>query len=401
MAYFKICVRAKRRDNTYPIYIRVTHHGEVGYLKTDKLCKAKSIKKGEVIDNYIIKELSELIDSYIDRLNRENIKNWSVKKVIEFLNSNSSNPSFSSFCRLFIAKMNNENRETTSINYELALKRLEEFMGKNDILFSDITSSIIRGYIESMKDSLYKKHGYPNRIKTMFKAGCEKYNDYDTGDMIIRNNPFRGVKIPRPVSPRKRALDIEVIKKFINVDLSNVPTIVNGLEEKSIRAKNVCLMVFCLAGMNTIDLYYLLPENFKDGKICYCRKKTSSRRDDKAYMEITVPDIIKPLMEKYKGKRKLFNFCETYCDSRCFNKAINDGIKEITNLIHSEHITVYSFRHSWATLAQNVFGASLDMVGFCLNHASSHRVTAGYVKTDFSPIDRMNEKILNYVFNKQ
>lgn len=34
MAYFKICVRAKRKDNTYPVYIRVTHHGQVGYIKT-------------------------------------------------------------------------------------------------------------------------------------------------------------------------------------------------------------------------------------------------------------------------------------------------------------------------------------------------------------------------------
>lgn len=45
MAYFKICVRAKRKDNTYPVYIRVTHHGQVGYIKTDKVCKAKSVRK--------------------------------------------------------------------------------------------------------------------------------------------------------------------------------------------------------------------------------------------------------------------------------------------------------------------------------------------------------------------
>ena len=68
MAYFKICVRAKRKDNTYPVYIRVTHHGQVGYIKTDKVCKAKSVRKGEVIDNYIIKDISILFLNFVRSL---------------------------------------------------------------------------------------------------------------------------------------------------------------------------------------------------------------------------------------------------------------------------------------------------------------------------------------------
>jgi len=61
----------------------------------------------------------------------------------------------------------------------------------------------------------------------------------------------------------------------------------------------------------------------------------------------------------------------------------------------------YIFRHSWATIAQVVFEAGLDVVGLCLNHASPLRVTAGYVKTDFSIIDRLNIKILRYVFEEK
>jgi len=64
-------------------------------------------------------------------------------------------------------------------------------------------------------------------------------------------------------------------------------------------------------------------------------------------------------------------------------------------------VSTYSFRHSWATIAQVVFEAGLDVVGLCLNHASPLRVTAGYVKTDFSIIDRLNIKILRYVFEEK
>lgn len=215
MAYFKICVRAKRKDNTYPVYIRVTHHGQVGYIKTDKVCKAKSVRKGEVIDNYIIKDISILIDGYMSRLNREDIQCWDIRKILDFLRRDSSAPSFSEFCEEFTSKMDNEGRESTSINYKLALRRLEEYMGKDDILFSDLTSSIFKEWIDSMKDSLYKKHGYPKRIKTMFMAGCERYNNYDTGEMLIRNNPFRGVRVPRPTVPEKRALDIRTVRDFL------------------------------------------------------------------------------------------------------------------------------------------------------------------------------------------
>ena len=400
MAYFKICVRAKRKDNTYPIYIRVTHHGKVGYIKTDKVCKSKSVRKGEVIDNYIIKDISIIIENYMERLNRANTHDWSFSKLIDFLKSDNQVPSFSLFCKVFIEKMDDEGRETTSVNYKLAQKRLEEFMGKDDILFSDITSLIFKAWIESMKDSKFKKHGYPKRIKTMFNAGCEMYNNYDTGEMVIKNNPFRGVKVPRPTVPEKRAIELKDIRKFFEIDLSSLPGEINGLEARAIRAKDVCLMVFCLAGINTADLYYMEKDCLRDGKLCYCRRKTTGRRDDKAYIEVQVPDIILPLFEKYKGEKRLFSFCEIYKKNSYFNKCINEGIKDIMEIGELPYISIYSFRHSWATFAQNVFGATLDLVGFCLNHVSELRVTAGYVKVDFTLIDKLNSKILNYVFKK-
>lgn len=401
MAYFKICVRAKRKDNTYPIYIRVTHHGKVGYIKTDKVCKTKAVRNGEVIDNFIIKDVSIQIDNYIERLNREKIQDWTVGKMIDFLRTDNRAPSFSTFCKEYVTKMDNDGRESTSINYKLAVKRLEEFMKKDDILFSDITSSIFKSWIESMKDSKFKKHGYPKRIKTMFFAGCEKYNNYDTGEISIKNDPFRGVKVPRPIVPEKKALELDVLRKFFYSDISRLPRETNSLEPRAFRAKDVCMLVFCLVGINTADLYFLEKDNFRDGKLCYCRRKTTGRRDDKAYIEITVPEYIRPLFKKYEGKKRLFSFCEIYSSSKNFNKCINEGIKDITDIVDLPYISVYSFRHSWATIAQNVFEASLDLVGFCLNHASTHRVTAGYVKTDFSPIDKMNTKILKHVFEKK
>lgn len=49
----------------------------------------------------------------------------------------------------------------------------------------------------------------------MFRAGCDKYNDYDTGEMRIRHDPFRVVKIPPKNIADKKALPVDVLRRFL------------------------------------------------------------------------------------------------------------------------------------------------------------------------------------------
>lgn len=401
MAYFKICVRGKRKDNTYPIYIRVTHRRQVGYIKTNKVCKAKFVRNGDITDPYIIKDVYIQIDSYLDRLNRVNTEGWDIGRIMDFLRNDRVSLSFSDFSREFISKMENEGRGRSARNYMSALKSMEGFFGSQDISFSDITSLSLKDWITSMRDSRQKKNAYPNCVKTMFRAGCEKYNDYDTGEMRIRHDPFRLVKIPPKSIADKKALSVDVIRRFFDVDITSLKPSKRGMPPRAYIAKDVSLLVFCLVGINTVDLYNLDKECYKDGKLCYNRMKTKGRRADEAYIEIGVPDMVKHLFLRHQGKEKLFDFCESYASDKTFNDCVNRGIRDIVRLGGLPPVSTYSFRHSWATIAQTVFEAGLDTVGLCLNHASSLRVTAGYVKTDFSVIDRLNAKILDYVFEEK
>jgi len=91
---------------------------------------------------------------------------------------------------------------------------------------------------------------------------------------------------------------------------------------------------------------------------------------------------------------------QMYSDSVNFNKAINTGLKSICEKEEVKKITTCYLRHSWATIAQNHCGASTEMVAFCLNHSSAHKVTESYIKKDFSPIDELNKKVLDYIFEK-
>ena len=45
MANFKAVVRMARADGFYQVYIRVTHHRQVGYVKTDKMVTKNELTK--------------------------------------------------------------------------------------------------------------------------------------------------------------------------------------------------------------------------------------------------------------------------------------------------------------------------------------------------------------------
>ncbi len=53
------------------------------------------------------------------------------------------------------------------------------------------------------------------------------------------------------------------------------------------------MMVLCLAGINTIDLYNLKKEGYRKGVICYRRSKTTASRKDVAYFEVRVESILR------------------------------------------------------------------------------------------------------------
>ena len=49
-------------------------------------------------------------------------------------------------------------------------------------------------------------------------------------------------------------------------------------------------------------------------------------------------------------------------------------------------------------MAQNDCGATISEVAFAMNHASGHKVTRGYLKIDFSPAWKLNEKVVDLIF---
>ena len=401
MATFKPCIRSVRDDGFAQAYIRISHKSATDYIKTDYWVEAKKgIKDGEIVDRYVLTECLIIIKDYINKLNGVNIKGWTVQKVKQHLLMDSSGISFTDFSEIYIKReMLNKNDPSkryspgSAANYQTSVNSLKKFLKKDDLTFKDLSTKSIGKWIESLNGMKRAKSMYPQSIKTIFDAGLIEYNDYDNEIMLIKNNPFKANKVPsQDKSSPKRNIDRDLLKKILFSDVKG---------EKSIMARDVAFMSFCLAGINTVDLYLMKKENFRQKKLCHNRKKTMDERPDGAYFEITVPEMILPLFEKHKGEEALFNFPEKYYSAKEFNKAVNEGLKQISEQLGIEDTTSYTFRKTWSSMAQNDCGASTELVAFCLNHASAHRVTDGYIEKDFSPVDKMNKKVIDFVFNNK
>ncbi|MDR2138274.1 MAG: site-specific integrase [Tannerella sp.] len=387
MATFSAVVRTKKELNT--VYIRISHRSHPDYIPTSMIVHRSGLRKGKIADHTILANCAILIKRYVERLNSVEIRNWTVGEIKKFLLSESEGISFTGFARGYIERMKREGRKKPAANYACALHSLHGHTRRENLFFHDLTARMLREWIESLSGTARAKNMYPVIVRKIFEEGCMEYNDYDRDIIKIRNQPFRTVRIPESDVPDKRSLPVETLRRIMAAE---------ALSPRERLALDVAQIVLRLAGINTVDLYGMSREAFSGGKLHYCRTKTGGKRRDRAYMEITVMDELLPLFARYAGRERLFVFGERYADADVFARMVNTGLKSVCKRIGVQEITVYWLRHTWATVAQNECGASTEQVGFCLNHTSAHRVTEGYIKKDFSPVDILNRKVINYIF---
>ena len=401
MATLKPCVQKMRSDGLYPVYIRVTHDRKVGYIKTDKCVAKKDVSRSkEIKDSFVLNYCTKVILDYNELLNQKDTTAWNLKDIIKFLTSGQAEVCFSDYARLHIAHMVNKGQERNAKNYHAALCSIELFLGSNKIMFSHLTSAVVKRWIVSLENTRRAKEMYPVCIRQIFRAAIIEYNDYDTGIIKIKTNPWMKIKIPSADRAEKKAVTPEACREFFSFPLPE-SKMADPLPEI---ARDVAKMVLCLAGMNTADIYNLQKSDYRNGIICYKRAKTRNSRRDEAYIEMRVEPIIQPLFEKYLADEDdpyLFKFHKRYSTLDSFNANVNSGLKKLCKSMgidKSNWYCIYTFRHTWGTVAQNDCNASISDVGFAMNHSHGHTITRGYIKIDFTPAWELNAKVIDFIF---
>ena len=399
MATLKATVKSKRKDGMYVVYIRFAHNRKVSYLRTSWMVNDKGLSrnKKDILDPFVIQQTSKLIDQYYNTLNRIDTQDWTVKEIVDYIQKGKDGISFSMYARKHIEKMKARGQERTSRDYKWALYSLEKFAGGNEVMFSQLTYSFLSRWIDSLSQTARSKNKYPINIRQIHKAAMLEYNDEERGIQLI-TNPWPKISIPKEDTPNKRAISPNMLRRFFAV-VPDFSRFTHPLQELG---QDVALISFCMCGINSIDLFFAKKSQYHNGIFHYNRRKTSKSRSDNAYFEIRVPQFIKLTFEKYLSKDMaspwLFDFQDRLSTSDSFNANINAGISQICKKVSPDfHASLYSFRHSWATIAQNGCGASLGDVDFALNH-STFKLARVYTKIDYSPAWELNEKVIDYVF---
>ena len=303
MATFKAIVlqNKRRRDGFWQVYIRVTQNRKVAYIPTDKYVNEHGLSsKSEVSDPYVLEYCMKKITHWMDRLNLVEPEHWTFKEVVEYVKNDGGDVCFSDYARSHNAKLIDSGMQRTAKNYRLAYEHLERFAGTNKLSFSMLTSAFITKWIKSMEGSHRAKEKYPICVRQIFKLAIQEMNDEERGIVKIKFNPWGKVRIPRSDRAEQLAIAPEECRDFFNAPLPE-SKMASPLPELG---RDVAMMVLCLGGINTVDLFNMKKEDYYNGIIHYKRAKTKKFRADEAYMEMRVHPILRPVFQKYGADSK-------------------------------------------------------------------------------------------------
>lgn len=401
MATLKMVIKKDkmRADKTWNVLIRVTHNRVVRYISTTEYVTKKELTPSFKIKNQnIVDKCDELIRYYrkkISELNLE-INDVGIDELINYITAKKkSGLSFTDYADKWLKESAIKGKK----NYQTAVNALKKFIGRDNILFHEVTVNVMNEFVKSLSDKPRAASLYANAIVKIFNDARDFYNDEDN-DVIMIKHSLRKFHAPRQNVAEKRALPLEVIRRIFALPYDN--KIIKGMQSRHDLALDCFRLSFCLMGMNSIDMFSASVLN--GSTIVYKRNKTKDRRSDGAEMQVIVPKQIKALFEKYKDRtgERVFNFHKRFSSPESFNRAINLGLKEVADDLGLDGLQFYSARHSMATIALNDVRVDKYTVNDMLCHTDpAMKVTELYIKKDFAPINEANEKLMNIVFAKK
>ena len=414
-------VKIQRQSNEcFTVRLRFTLNRKMKRISTSLFATSKDLTKDFKIkpSSPLKREVNNLIQSYQSKCAKLQIElnRYTIDEIMDYLNDEQQKRQtidFIKFSREWIA--------TTTIkgapNYTTAINALVRFVGEESLNINLITldfleqfkAFLIKEREERTKKLIQQGKRVPSNrslslylisIKKLFNEAKKRYNKKEKNLILIPNSPFVDFEIPKQEATRKRAIPADTIKKVWELPYRNIKKGYKSTNRFNL-AKDCFILSFCLMGINSADLYN--ATEMKENTIIYCRTKTQARRLDNAKMMVDIPEIIQPIIDKYRDKtgRRLFNFYQYYCDEKGFNKAINYGLKEIGSILGVDDLEYYAARHSWATIALNKVGIDKYIVHAALNHIDdSMKVTDIYIERDFVNENKANAKVVKYVFGK-
>ena len=193
-----------------------------------------------------------------------------------------------------------------------------------------------------------------------------------SGYVNFRIRPFSTYKIPKP-EIRQAWLSVEEVRKIRDLEITKY---------RLRKCRDLFMLSYYLGGMNIIDL---LSVNFnKQTEILhYIRRKTEDRLKVNKFVEFTIPEEARIIINRYKGKDGFLEVTPFQRKS-CLKRFFGIYLDKIAKLTGIQNLIYYSARKSFSQHAFNL-GISTSTIDYILGHKLDKGGTSLYAYIYVTP----------------
>jgi len=287
--------RRAKKNNTYPVKIRVTHLRKQKYYTTGYSFSEsdfskifdRNVPKDLVRPRYFIFDLEKKARKIV-----ENLDDFTFERFERsYLSGKTSKNNLFILYNDYISQLKKEGKIGTAISYEYSMKSLQRF--KNNLSFVKITSEFLKEYEKWMLangKSITTVGIYLRSLKAIYNVAISK------GYIPQEKYPFGNNKYQIPAGRNiKKALTIKEVKKIFDYTPSD--------DYSEAYSRDMWLFSYLCNGVNMKDIARLKYKNIDNGSIVFIRAKTAqtNRKQQKPIVAVLTKEA-KDMINKWGNK---------------------------------------------------------------------------------------------------
>lgn len=402
----------RRKDGTHPVKIRVTFKGVSRRLPTTLVCTdADLTRSGRIKNADILRKADNLIArmrSCTEDLSPFTLETWDVDRVVAEIRRGMEGDAFRLDFFSFADNYLTESKTPSNRKgYDVALNAFARFLGERRLDVNEITRAQLLDFIRWQDETpaVHRIRGgavtetshqkirgatstlYLGRLSHIYEAARFKYNDEDSGRILIPRSPFSGLRKTYTPEGGQEAQSVETIQAL----LDDIPR-TDGLLRIALASFAVSLGTM---GANMADLW--AARSFEGDTWTYNRQKTVKRRADRAKVVVLLPEVIRPCLGLLCSNTETSGWwlgaLHRWKDATSATAAIN---RQLAQWCRSHQIPVFTFgaaRHTWGTQARRL-GVEKATVDDGMAHRGDYRVLDIYAEKNWRLTWDANERVL-------
>ncbi len=273
----------------------------------------------------------------------------------------------------------------TANNYSSALRSFKCFLIR-DIPFEQFTEQLVINY----EQWLFDRGILRNTSSFYLRILRAVYNKAVKQTLVIQSFPFESVYTGVDRT-RKRAVGEDVILKLLRLNLSHSYPLA--------LSRDLFVFSYCMRGMSFIDMAYLKKSDITGNTINYVRRKTGQ------YISVKIEPCARDIIYRYDSTTKNLPYVFPILTSTDAGKAYtqylvqlgyhNRKLKRLATQLNIDlHLSSYTARHTWATIARNK-NIPISIISAGMGHTSEQTTRIYLDSIDNSIIDDANRSILS------